>query len=132
MRRLDPSVLKLAALVLLGGFVAGLVYISTIFELASESPIRFRKTDPRWLVAGFSLCFGAAGVWVLHRMIGIGGRAIWVPAWLCFLIAIVFTLVAVAVGNGSLPPETWIVLGIGVAFFAAGVALTIDMTRWRF
>ena len=71
------------------------------------------------------------GIWFVHSVTGICGRILWVPLGACAFIAVSLSLILVALEFGMLPPPTWRLLGIAIAFNATGGVLAISMAKHR-
>ena len=132
--------IKLAIIAALAGFALGAICYLTIQDM--DTLARGGALEPTGGVHGLNMMpqFGIALVslfvaWIglvgLHRFTGICGRALWLPLGLSALVAVVTSLILVAVEFHALPLATWKVLGIALPFMATGGILAVSMTKHR-
>ncbi|MBU0641145.1 MAG: hypothetical protein KKB50_19980 [Planctomycetes bacterium] len=130
--------IKLAAMVVFGGLVMGLVCYGAVDQ--AEAGKRgddviytgvYGASIPELNIALVSFFWAFLDVWIVHQTIGMAGRVLWIPLALSTSIALALGLAMVANEFGGLPSTTWHLLGICVVFIATGGMLGVGMAKER-
>ena len=132
--------IRLAIVVALAGLALGVCCYLTIQDvnrlarggaLEPTGGVHGLHMMPEFGIALVSLFVAWIGLVGLHRFTGISGRALWLPLGLSAFVAVVTSLILVAVEFRALPLATWKVLGIALPFMATGGILAISMSKQR-
>ena len=89
------------------------------------------QMTPELGTATGSLFFAWIGLLSLHRVTGMCGRVLWLPLGLATFATLTTSVILVALEFGTLPPPTWHLLGIAVAFNVTGGLLAVSMAKHR-
>ena len=131
---------KFVTVAVLAGAALGLCYDDAIEDaekarrgeaVLTQGSIRGVRTTPEIGTAAVSFFFAWIGLLSLHRITGMCGRVLWLPLALATFAALTTSLILVALEFGTLPPPTWHLLGIAVAFNVTGGLLAVSMAKHR-